>query len=44
MKKQFGYTLTELLLVMGILVIGLLSLAVTGGLIYAGYHFISKWW
>jgi hypothetical protein len=26
------------------LLAGLVSLGVSGGLIYAGIHFISKWW
>lgn len=35
-----GYTVIELMAVIAVI----LSLAVTGGLVYAAFHFISKFW
>lgn len=44
MKKQKGFTLPELLLVIGFTIVGLATLAGTGCLAYVLYHFITKFW
>jgi len=40
MKKQSGYTLFELVFVVGFFA----TIALIGGLIYVGIHFLAKVW
>lgn len=44
MKKHRGYTLKELLVVIFTLCFGLTILVINAALIYAAYHFITKYW
>lgn len=40
MKKQNGYTIIELILLVGVVA----TVAIAGGLVYVAAHFISKIW
>lgn len=39
-EKMKGYTLSELMIV----ITGIFVLCLGGALVYAAFHFISKWW
>lgn len=44
MKKQAGFVLNDLIIVIWFVICGLLSLATFGAVIWVAWHFISKWW
>ena len=43
-RKQMGYTLTELLIVLYVMGVMALSVAVPAGIIWVLWHFLSKFW
>ena len=43
MKKRF-YTIIELIVLLGFIVMGLLAVSAIGGLVYVAIHFLKKVW
>lgn len=43
-KNNKGYTLVELLIVLGIILIALATIAIIGTIGYIGWHFLQRVW